>query len=172
MSVGMLATPLTLSAAALSWILWLNFNRCSTMRIRKGDLFVLSLCGALCMHYANELSYVCFSCSLCAHRMAKLSANACIFFACVCSYLLYVYVHECYIVQYCNMCVLPHLAQGHVLSRERAETPATGVLWLICNIDFTLTFELPLIHGHSWFSSAHIHTGGFIMQTHCLKGSL
>lgn len=31
LSVGMLATPLTLSAAALSWIPWLNFNRCSTM---------------------------------------------------------------------------------------------------------------------------------------------
>lgn len=41
MSVGMFATPLTLSAAALSWIPWLNFNRCSTMRIRQGDLAVL-----------------------------------------------------------------------------------------------------------------------------------
>lgn len=44
MSVGMFATPLTLSAAALSWIPWLNFNRCSTMRIRRGDLAVLFHC--------------------------------------------------------------------------------------------------------------------------------
>lgn len=44
MSVGMFATPLTLTAAALSWIPWLNFNRCSTMRIRQGDLAVLFLC--------------------------------------------------------------------------------------------------------------------------------
>lgn len=43
MSVGMLAKPLTLSAAALSWIPWLNFNGCSTMRIRQGDLVVLFL---------------------------------------------------------------------------------------------------------------------------------
>lgn len=56
MSVGMFATPLTLSAAALSWIPWLNFNRCSTMRIRQGDLAVLFHClhAALCMYYANE----------------------------------------------------------------------------------------------------------------------
>lgn len=44
MSVGMFATPLTLSAAALSWIPWLNFNRYSTMRIRQGDLAVLFHC--------------------------------------------------------------------------------------------------------------------------------
>lgn len=44
LSVGMLATPLTLSAAAISWIPWLNFNRCSTMRIRQGDLAVLFHC--------------------------------------------------------------------------------------------------------------------------------
>lgn len=31
LSVGMFATPLTLSAAALSWISLLNLNRCSTM---------------------------------------------------------------------------------------------------------------------------------------------
>lgn len=37
MRVGMFATPLTLSAAALSWIPWFNFNGCSTMRIRRGD---------------------------------------------------------------------------------------------------------------------------------------
>lgn len=43
MSVGMFATPLTLPAAALSWIPWLNFNRCSTTRIRQEDLAVLFL---------------------------------------------------------------------------------------------------------------------------------
>lgn len=52
MSVGMFATPLTLSAAALSWIPWLNFNRCSTMRIRQGDLALPSHCV---LRDANEL---------------------------------------------------------------------------------------------------------------------
>lgn len=45
MSVGMFATPLTLSAAALSWIPRLNSNRCSTARIRQGDLAVLFHCA-------------------------------------------------------------------------------------------------------------------------------
>lgn len=48
MSVGILATPLTLSAAALSWMPCFNFNRCSTMRIRQGELALL--CVVLCMH--------------------------------------------------------------------------------------------------------------------------
>ena len=51
----------------------------------------------------------------------------------------------------CSCFVLPHSAQGHVLSRKRkrAEKPETKVLWLIWTIDFTLTVDLPLIHGHT-----------------------
>ena len=78
MSVGMFATPLTLSAAALSWIPWLNFNRCSTMCIRQGDLAVLFHCAVeLCMHYANDLGL--FS----ARSARTLSAKLCVRDACI-----------------------------------------------------------------------------------------
>lgn len=48
---------LTLSAPAWKRIPWLYFNRCSTTRIRQGDLAVLSPAARtayLCMRYANE----------------------------------------------------------------------------------------------------------------------
>lgn len=43
-SVEMFATPLPLSTANLSWIPWLNFNKCCTMQIRQEDLTVLFHC--------------------------------------------------------------------------------------------------------------------------------
>lgn len=50
---------LTLSTAASERIPWLYFNRCSTTRIRQGDLAVLfpaAHAAYLCMRYANESS--------------------------------------------------------------------------------------------------------------------
>lgn len=103
MTVGMFATPLTLSAAALSGIPWLNFNRCSTMWIRQGALAVLLSCvvrharirgwsgcmftpsGAaeLVPAYAWLLSSVCMFLSatcVCERRCATvLNSAACVF---------------------------------------------------------------------------------------------
>lgn len=50
---------LTLSTAASKRIPWLYFNRCSTTRIRQGDLAVLfpaARTAYLCMRYASESS--------------------------------------------------------------------------------------------------------------------
>lgn len=78
----MFATPLTLSAAALSWIPFLNIKRCSTIRIRQGDRFVLFhwvLCYACIMRTSLSLG----GCGVFFSPWAKLrvlvSANACIF---------------------------------------------------------------------------------------------
>ncbi len=77
MSVGMFATPLTLSAAALSQIPWFNFNRCSEMRIRRGDLAVLVLHVVLyaCIMRMSPATFV-FR-VLCEDTSAKLCADAC-----------------------------------------------------------------------------------------------
>lgn len=63
MSVGMFPTPLTLSAAALSWIPCLNFNRCSTVRIRREDralLFLCAVCYACIMRMSGRIFFLFF----------------------------------------------------------------------------------------------------------------
>lgn len=81
------------------------------------------------------------------------------------------------------MYVLPHSAQGHILSGKGAEKPKLRVLWSIWNIDFTLTVDLPMIHGQTSAdvrgkgfhqlpharAQMYIHTGGLIMHTHRIK---
>jgi len=42
----------------------------------------------------------------------------------------------------------PSLSPRACLVQKRTEIPEIRVPWLIWNIDFTLTVDLPLIHGH------------------------
>lgn len=88
MSVGMFATPLTLSAAALSWIPWLNFNRCSTMRIRQGDLAVLfhRVAHSACIMRMSPCVFGFFFFFSARTQSATLHAGKCtdLFFSCIC----------------------------------------------------------------------------------------
>lgn len=88
MSVGMFATPLTLSAAALSWIPCFNFNRCSTVRIRQGDLAVLFR-WALCYSCIMRMSPCTFLFIFFKRLFARsLTDNLCVWgSACVCMHL-------------------------------------------------------------------------------------
>lgn len=156
----MFATPLTLSAAALSWIPWLNFNRCSTMRIRQGDLAVLfhRVAHSACIMRMSPCVFGFYFFFSARTQSATLHAGKCtdLFFSCICmcSCLLCACARQVgalYSVQQSTLCVcvLPHSAQGHVLSRKELKNQRQGVLWLIWNIDSTLRVDLPLIHGYS-----------------------
>lgn len=104
LSVGMLAMPLTLSAAALSWIPWLNFNRCSTMWIRQGDLAVLFLCV---VHYACLMPMFVSMVSMCispakSHvhaRKSNILFCICVFLPSVCVCVRRECGRTCYVVQ-------------------------------------------------------------------------
>lgn len=111
LSVGMLATPLTLSAAALSWIPWLNFNRCSTMWIRQGDLAVLFHCivryACLMPMSSGMFVFIISMCLLPAKLHVACSQIPASYFVSVCSCLLYV-------------CVCAESAGGHATSFNSA----------------------------------------------------
>ena len=139
------------------------------MRIRQGDLCcALSLCAVLSMHYANErlrisffplhniwarcrLNCVCMFVSADAWILSWICIWCCLLrVLCVC-------VRACVCVRQVGMLqrsivqhvCSPSLSPRACLVQKRAEKPETGFLWLIRNIDFTLTADQPLIHGHT-----------------------
>lgn len=104
MSVGMFATPLTLSAAALSWIPWLNFNRCSTMRIRQGDLAVLFHCVVryACIMRTSLCTFVFVFYALCEDTVGSFT-HASSFIQMHVSFCVFACVPICYVcVRACN----------------------------------------------------------------------
>lgn len=197
MSVGMFATPLTLSAAAaLSWIPWLNFNRCSTMRIRQGDLAVLFHCA---VRYACIMRMSGCMFGLFPHSLRAACWLNYVFRACVCK------THGSFSVFACCSCRLRacRLAGGRAIAFNTAAcvfslTQPKGKSCL--EKSWKTRVEGPVVNLEHWFyinswlatdswpykcrckgkglhplPRAHTHTyiwGGFIMHTHHIEGSL